>query len=173
MNKSVYFKWLRQLVDCDDAVYGDLMVYLFNKQFYWTTAMDENRAEDGKALRDLYSERHPKADLSKFREDTCSVLEMMIALARRWQVDLVSDDGSEDGFADNFWAMIRNLGLDIYMNSSFSLSEVDEKVNFMLDRSYSSDGVGGIFPLKTGKNDQKKSELWYQLQAYLSENGNF
>lgn len=169
MNKGTYFKWLRKLVDCEDEIYGDLMVYLFNKQFYWTISMDENRAEDGKALRDLYSERHPKADLSKFRDDPCSVLEMMVALARRWQVDLVSEDGSEEGFGVYFWEMIENLGLKSYTNENFDRDSVDEIVTKMLDRAYSDDGIGSLFP----RVGTCKDEIWYQLQAYLLEKGDF
>lgn len=176
MSRGRYFKWLRELVNCDDNKYGDLIVYLFNKEFYWTNSMDENRAEDGKALRDLYSERHPHASIEDFRGNPCTVLEMMIALARRWQVDLVSDDGSEEGFDLYFWEMIKNLGLDTCTNENFDESIVAEKVTFMLDRAYSESGVGGLFPLeKEGRptNNQKKSELWYQLQAYLMQKGRF
>lgn len=172
MDKGRYFKWLRKLVNCDDNKYGDLMVYLFNKEFYWTNSMDENRAEDGKALRDLYSERLG-VDPGKIKDAPCSVLEMMVALARRWQVDLVSENGSEDGFESYFWEMIKNLGLKNCTNDKFKKEFVDEKVTFMLDRGYKSDGVGGIFPLKKSKHDQSSSELWYQLQAYLAENGVF
>ena len=173
MAKGRYFKWLRELVECDDTKYGDLMVYLFKKEFYWTVAMDENRAEDGKALRDLYSERHPRAKEIDFRQDPCSVLEMMIALARRWQVDILSEDGSEKGFSNNFWEILRNLKLDIYDNSHFSGPEVEQILTKLLDRDYDSKGVGSMFPVKNCTVDMKKTEVWYQLQAYLLVNGKF
>lgn len=169
MSKSSYFKWLRKLVGCDDTLYGDLMVYLFNKQFYWVVGMDENRAEDGKALRDLYLERHPRVKECDFINEPCSVLEMLIALARRWRVDLTSEDGNEEGFGLYFWEMIGNLGLDSCVNSSFDRDFVDKIVTDWLDRSYSDDGIGSLFP----GSGNCKDEIWYQLQAYLRKKGDF
>ena len=35
------------------------------------------------------------------------------------------------------------------------------------------DGFGGLFPLKHAKKDQRKVEIWYQLQNWLMENYEF
>ena len=43
-------------------------------------------------------------------------------------------------------------------------------LNKIIDRGYSRRGVGGLFPLKYSKNDQRKVELWYQMHSYLIEN---
>lgn len=168
MTKGRYFKWLLKLIDCDAGKYGYLMVALFNKEFYWTMPLDENRAEDGKTLRDLFCETKKIDDASDIF-GPCTVLEMMIALARRWRMDITSEDGSDDGFGLYFWEMIENLGLKDCTNETFQPEIVDEKLNFMLDRDYSANGVGSLFPVASPKIDQKKSEIWYQLQAYLAE----
>ena len=36
-------------------------------------------------------------------------------------------------------------------------------------RTYDSNGYGGLFPLRNPREDQRKVELWYQLNAYLLE----
>ena len=36
--------------------------------------------------------------------------------------------------------------------------------------SFGNDGVGGFFPLKYPKRDQKYLEIWYQLEDFVLEN---
>lgn len=144
------------------------MSSLFNKEYYWTVSMDENRSEDGKLLRELFAERTGEKDISKL-VGPCSVLEMMIALARRWRIDIMSDDGSEEGFESYFWEMIRNLGLQKCTNEKFVPEKVDKKLEILLDRDYNANGKGSLFPIKTGTSNQNTTEIWYQLQAYLAE----
>lgn len=169
MIKGKYFKWLLELIDCDADTYGYLMVALFKKEFYWTINADENRAEDGKLLRELFLSEKKLTDKDSELSGPCSVLEMMVALARRWQSDLVSDDGSYDGFEVNFWEMIENLGLKDCTNAKFVPENVDEKLNILLDRDYFEDGRGSLFLVQNHKVDQKLVEIWYQLQGYLNE----
>ena len=88
-----YFEWLCNLVKADKK-YILLLRRLYTKDYYWALTMDENRSEDGKNLRVRFGEKIDGA---------CSVLEMLIALSLRWYTEIVSDDGSENGFERYFW----------------------------------------------------------------------
>ena len=54
-----------------------------------------------------------------------------------------------------------------------SSEKVDYYVDKLLGRDYFRDGFGGLFPLKHAKKDQRKVEIWYQLQNWLMENYEF
>jgi hypothetical protein len=94
----------------------------------------------------------------------CSVLEMLIALATRFAY-LTFDpiNGSEPKKVESFWELINNLKL-----SSFHTKNVGI-INDFLERQYSSDGYGGLFPLEFPKEDQRHVEIWYQMMAYINE----
>lgn len=133
---------------------------LYTKDYYWALTMDENRSEDGKNLRVRFGEKI---------EGACSVLEMLIALSLRWYTEIVSDDGSEDGFERYFWILIGNLGLKKYTDKKYDPEKVEYILMNFLDRTYDFNGKGGLFPLKNCDSDQRKVEIWYQLQNYAIE----
>jgi len=169
-----YLSWLCELVGyrdkerIDAGGYIFLLKALYEKEFYWTVEMDANRAEEGKALRDEFADGVVPDAIN----GPCSVLEMMIGLARRWDSEVSSDldSGKSESY---FWIMIKNLGLEGCVDESFDPEFVDRKLDILLERGYSKDGKGGLFPLKTGKDDLRKVEIWYQLQRYLMENYDF
>ena len=70
--------------------------------------------------------------------------------------------------------MIHNLGLDIFDDENYTdnggNAAIFEIVASWLDRTYSYDGEGGLFPLRNPDYDQRDAEIWYQMQAYLEEN---
>lgn len=134
---------------------------MFNTPFEWLIANDDNRLEDGLELRIEFG-----LDLQKFAYIPCSVLEVLVALARR----LAFETGEED--AEWFWRMIANLGLGHMSDEEFP--EGGEAVTAMalqrfIERRYDRDGHGGIFPLRESNIDQRKVEIWYQMSAYLLE----
>jgi hypothetical protein len=68
---------------------------------------------------------------------------------------------------------MRNAGLDAFDDGNFDTmddSEVMKILDRIIERTYQRNGVGGLFPLKRDKKDQRKVELWYQMNAYLIEN---
>jgi hypothetical protein len=75
---------------------------------------------------------------------------------------------------DWFWMMLGNAELDGFTDEAFYALRghilVDKILNRILDRTYKRDGIGGLFPLKHPKKDQRRVELWYQMNAYLVEN---
>lgn len=126
---------------------------------------DGNRASDGIALRDGYSDA-PMGE--------CSVLEMMAALSQEMDYSIrgmIKESGPDIWFGQ----MISNLGLSMLDDEFWHKNEVEaediceEAVQNWQDREYEYDGSGGLFPLKNPKDDQAKVETWYQMNSYLLE----
>lgn len=169
-----YFKWLYSLVDPDKVKdnYWHLLNRLHRKDFYWTVANDDNRAEDGKALRTRFSAETGYTDIDLLF-GPCTVLEMMIGLSIRIENDIMWDYSLPDRTATWFWMMINNLGFSNFTDDIYDL-ETDEYVDYRLDvlveRRYESNGDGGLFPLKRPYHDQKNIEIWDQMSQFLGEN---
>jgi hypothetical protein len=96
------------------------------------------------------------------------MLEMLIALARRFAFILDAEP------IDCFWTLIYNTGLRNCSDSDFEFdddaaNEIDEIISRVIFRQYSWDGRGGLFPLKEPLEDQRKVEVWYQMNAFILE----
>ena len=168
-----YILWLGDLVKVleknEEGGYIFLLKALYKKEFYWTNDMDENRSDEGKELRELFSDDAGFCGIPDEINGPCTVLEMMIGLARRWN-DEVSLNENEDNSSEYFWVMIKNLGLEGCTDDCFDPEMVRERLDILLDRDYKDDGKGSLFPLTKSKESQKDIEIWYQLQNYLIEN---
>lgn len=159
-----YFLFLCSKVDHDEERdYYGLLKQLhrieFSEDTFEPISNDVNRIADGLSIR------------NDFRKGQiigpCSFLEFLIGLAYRIE-DVIGND-----YVYSFWEMIENLGLLEFDDDSIDLSEseeVEEVVSTFLNRRYKRDGRGGLFPLRHPKEDQRKVEIWYQMQAYLIEN---
>lgn len=175
--KQEYFDWLCDLVHREDwKGYVSLLGELHRLIFVPRIEHDENRSADGIELRERYLVEEQWEDCEEALAGECSVLEMLVALANRMAFELASADISEADQAtmsNCFWEMIRNLGLEPYDDSQFeelnggyfTARVIDEFVN----RKYSENGIGGIFPLAFAEEDQRYVELWYQMQNYIHE----
>ena len=172
-----YFEWLLRHISSSrnrnpDRTYRILGSILFAKEFTWGIPMDENRAFDGLALRDAYCDYRGSWEGSRFLFEPCSFLEMMIGLAYRAAFE--GDGlGIEDSIHGWFWRMASNCGLAKYKDGEFddqSEQQILEIVYRINHRLYMPDGTDGFFPLKHPDQDQRKTELWYQMSAYILEN---
>ena len=72
--------------------------------------------------------------------------------------------------------MLENMGIahcdDIWMSSrSNAVSYVKGRVDDVLLRRYDQSGNGGLFPLEMARLDQRKVQLWYQMNSYILEKG--
>lgn len=170
-----YILWLSDIINLESkdecGGYYFLIKALYKKEFYWTNDMDENRSDEGKELRVIFSDECGLDNVPDEINGACSVLEMMISLSRRWNQEV--SEGNEDCTDVYFWKMIKNLGLEGCTDDKFDPEMVREKLDILLDREYPDNGKGSLFPLKKSKESQKNIELWYQLQNYLIENYDF
>lgn len=139
---------------------------LYMSPFTWFVPNDDNRAADGIALRREFAESHGVELPEEWVTLECSMLEMLIALARRASFD------SHGSAAEWFWKMMENVELQNYTDDVYEISieeTVDEVVARINERTYGPTGYGGLFPLQYARQDQRRVELYYQLQAYLLE----
>lgn len=162
-----YFEELLKLVTPTDKNYDFLLRVLWDKEFYSLINYDENRAKDGVQLRTEFG-------FDKILFGPCRCLEVLISLARRCEFEL-SDSHIPSNAKAVFWEFIHNLELDYYSKDNWMSDavyfEIDEILNKWLERGYSVNGIGGIFPLKRPKKNQRRVELWYQMMEYLIEKG--
>lgn len=170
-----YFHWLCELVNVEqeDRAYWLLAKDLHRMPFYSLVPHDENRAMDGVELREDYLEMINGPKYLRLDLEECTVLEMMVALAQRMNYETEDAHQEEDRTAKWFWEMIRNLGLDGFSDENYvrenGICRVDDVLERLVDRCYSRSGRGGLFPLRRPNCDQRKAEIWYQMNAYLME----
>lgn len=173
--EDAYLEWLYTQIAAvtnlnPSRSYWQLVKQLQTTPFHIYIHNDGNRAENGKQLRyeflnDTGYVLYDPYDL--WMNLDCSILEMMIALAR--EVALLVDSTTLEWF----WIMMTNLEIDKFSDDLYEMNiaqEVDEKLGILNQRIYSADGRGGLFPLRNNQGrDQRRVELWYQKEAYLLE----
>lgn len=169
-----YVYWLCALVGTkhNRSTYGDLMNSLHQKAFYWSVPNDDNRVHEGKNLRERFCDEIGVEYIYDDFPEQASMLEILIGLAYRCESIMV-DQGDSMEMSEWFWKIISNVGLDKYTDDRFvelnGGTQVEVILNRVIERTYDKDGNGGLFPLKNSKKDQRKVELWYQMNAYLVE----
>lgn len=167
-----YLEWLYGLVAAvrnrnPARSYWKLLKQLYTTEFVWLVSNDDNRVEDGKELRfEFVAEQGSDGVDTDWMNLGCSMLEMLVALARRasFETTLSADEW--------FWILLRNIGLDRYSDTvytSANKAEITDVLERVIYRTYNHTGRGGLFPLKYTTHDQRKVELWYQLSEYLME----
>jgi hypothetical protein len=142
--------------------YWRLLKLLFCTEFAWFVPNDDNRAEDGRALRLEWASQTDIEVDENWETLGCSFLEMLIGLARRLEFETDYD------VMFWFWHLINNMGLLGFNDrSNFVDEDVEDKTSAVIWRTYDPDGNGGLFPLREPERDQRKIEIWYQLSEYL------
>lgn len=171
--KKLYIDYLIDVVG-RGTEYDGLLLHLYATEFYSLVPNDDNRGIDGCYLREKFiDECGPLMEPASIRFGPCSVLEMLIALSFRIQFDL--SGGVYDRPASEwFWVLMDNLGFNVFNNIIYSKQQnvelLEDKLDILLNRKYSFDGNGGIFPLNNAKEDQRKVEIWYQMSSWIIEN---
>ena len=180
--KELYFNDLCKMVGVDEG--GDHRSYyllaktLHSIGFYALVERDDNRGRDAELNRRDFAKVYRLTDeeFEQIDRYPASVFEMLIALCMR-MVGIVVE-GYDHGFTTKvfFWELMRNLDLERFSDDSFDKFggefAVKTIVNQWLERRYSYDGKGGLFPLTFPNEDQRKVEIWYQMMAYLLEKYN-
>lgn len=169
---ELYITWLYNHVASEARrsprrTYWSLIRKMFRTEYIWLIPNDDNRVEDGKGLRLDFLDQmnlHPEDLDVGWLTIGCSVLEMLIALSKRLEFE--TDTAAKDWF----WHILHNLGLDESTDANYVGDDAVEQIfDIVIWRRYAADGTGGLFPLKEPRGDQRKIELWYQLNAYILE----
>lgn len=173
-----YFRWMCKMVTNNSVGHPDihsyykLFSYLHSTPFRYSLALDANRESDGVDLRNRFGwdvgyDRETIEDCL-FDDQSCSVLEMMIALSIRCEENIMSDPYYGDRTSKWFWGMIKNLKLASMNNANFDIEYVENIISNLLDRNYSPTGIGGLFTVKNRSEDLRETEIWYQMCWYLN-----
>ena len=169
-NERSYYNYLVRLVRTPESKrYTLLLEHLWRKEYYSILPNDQNRVKDGLFLRREVNEGQDFGP--------CRVLEMIIALSRRMEFQLYGTDYDKT-YKDLFWELVNNLDLIKFDNLEAAKDamylEIDHILTNWIERRYSPDGYGGVFPLnnwqKSSGIEQTEVEIWYQMMLYLSEN---
>lgn len=168
---ELYLEWLySQVADVEfrsrRKTYWAIFRKLYTTEFVWIVPNDDNRVEDGRDLRyEFLHDREIDLPDRDWMELGCSFLEMLIGLSRRLAFE------TEGESRDWFWHLMKTIDLAGY-NDGVELHEerVDDILSTIIWRSYRPDGDGGLFPLRDAHYDQRKTEIWSQMNAYLLEN---
>lgn len=103
--ENAYFEWLIEHV-CGGRYnkllrYRRLLLWLHKTEFIYSNPMDSNRVDDAVDFRRRFGY------LGK--EHSCSVLEMMVALAVRCEEHIMGNQEIGDRTGEWFWEMIYNF----------------------------------------------------------------
>ena len=172
-----YLRWLAAQIRGDDdgnpgRTYDGLLTIMFEKEFIWRIANDDNRLVDGLELRVDFCHQagvhlgDAGAFLSKAHPvPPCSFLEVLIALSRRLEFNA---GGRASGWA---WVLINNLTLHRLGDpvGRGKARQIHDILDRCIWRNYEPNGAGGFFPLHRPFEDQTQVEIWYQMSAYIGE----
>jgi hypothetical protein len=174
-----YFRWILGILGFKDPMndcgYISLLSCLYSTDFKLTNPVvghDDNRLSDGFDLRAMYSDNFTMPDKPEIFDKEVSVLEVLTAFAMRIDDDIMYDGNLHA--SKWFFIMISNLGMTGFTDDGYGVcwdvDEVDEILDIWMSRRYGPSGNGTIFPLKTTAFDQRKLEMWYQMQEWFNEN---
>jgi len=176
--EEVYFDTLR--VDAfsehsERREYEGVLRVLHDIPFYWTIWLDENRAGDALSFRqndflgfqrDL--ETLDQHWLGEWIQQTPSVLEVFLGMARRWSFYF------EGSIPFYFAKMFLNMGFDHYPGRQLvpaAAEEVRLRCEVWLSRQFQPNGDGSPFPIQHALDvvDFRKVDIWTHMNAYSAE----
>lgn len=166
-----YLEWLIWRCGLEkEQRFNRLFEILHNINFVFYMGRDENREIDGFDLREKYEIPDVYLDFEEdFINRECSVMEMLVALSIRVDSDIIGDPGEENP-SEFFIKMLENLGLDRFEGERFKRVDVCYIVDRWLRRGFDHNGYGSPFPVKMDHRDQRKLEIWDQVNSYINEN---
>lgn len=188
-NHKSYYSWLCQ----ESGIGGPLAQMFFETDFRWKEDIpdDENRAKDAVALREQYAifiligeetelisteQWHDIDRIKKSILGPACVFEVLVCLARNLDEMLNLEEKKDVG--KYFHQLMENGKFDLYDEEDYDFDTEKVKnywekhMNCILDRTYSADGTGSLFPFH-GKivdgniPDQRKKSLWDQANDWV------
>lgn len=141
-----------------------LLTVMHETPFEWYVDNDDNRAEDGKALRQDFMLDQGINDAPKWwREYDASFLETTVALATRIALQ------TDEPVGKWFWKILDNANLYSQTDDVFDGVEVEEIIYSIMRREVNPDGSRGFFPLKNPPHGFEHMEILYQMYSYIKE----
>lgn len=166
-----YLNWLEHFVLDRRRVNNYILLFkhLHQREFVFPLPMDEARAQDGIGLRDQFAREKGFSyeEIEDILQGPCSVLEMMVGLALRMEITLMTNSDEGDRTGVWFWGMLVNMKLGPMTDENYSREYVDRCINTMLYREYEPNGEGGLFTCN--RTDMRDTEIWYQMNTFLIE----
>jgi hypothetical protein len=167
-----YYEWLVGQIKVPRRKgkrYGQLFELMHNTEFHWFVDLDAARWGDGNQLRYDYFrfELESKYHKGLMGPPFISFLEVLVALSKRvsWVMD---GPGTEPYWA---WRLIKNLRLHNMADplSDRQRQQVCEILHNCIWRDYDPSGEGGFFPMEHTTRDQRKVDIWMQMQEWAME----
>lgn len=167
MNQTdiAYYEWLVEKIAIPNGKdYNKLFEIMHNTEFQWTVPNDDNRIQDGIDLRGRFLNGKKRT----INLEGATLLEILVSLSMK---TAFTAGGTPRKWA---WKLLKNLRLT---NMSDPLNpemirQVNDKLDALIWRTYQYNGRGGFFPLKHPEEDQRKVEIWYQMNKYVLERDN-
>lgn len=165
IEESNYIQWIIEMFDC--AEHTCLIKQLMTIPFEIHVPLDGNLYPCVRAFRKRLRIGYdgPKG--------SPSVLEIFCALAVECEEKLMSNENFGNRTTTWFWAMLYNLGVNIYDDIHYTArvaEDVEDKVYMFLDRTYDYYGEGNIFTVNRPYYDMRVAPLWEQMNWWLTEN---
>ncbi len=159
-----YYHYLCDVLDLTDGE-RDLFSLLFEYKFVALIPHDDNRAADGERYRESFMDE-TGTDVSPYLPfHSCTLFEMLVGLCVRLEFE-TAQSRWEKTPREWFLILMDNLGI----KEGCTNSEIRMRVTTFISRHYKSNGDGGLFPLKNPEKDQRRIEIWWQMNAYVMEN---
>lgn len=193
--KENYFFFLLSLLNDSKHKSNDytkLCSLLHRTPFVVLNPMDDNRVSDAKQLRSKWlstiyvrDERLKEEYAKDINSIPISMFEILVALAIHINDYVLADPDKPELPANLFWNFIDNIvaygqfgskytkASQVLINDKwcdFTEKTMSASLDRIINRTYHPDGVGGLFPLKDPKINQRKEELWTCCMAYINEN---
>ena len=169
--KNRYFEWLYNYMCkekiCEGISYKEIFMLLYETDFDFYIYDDMNRAIDGIDLRNRFAIENGDIHISDYLDDSCNVLEMMVALAIRCEETIMDNPKYGDRTAQWFWCMMSNLGLSYMNDKNYDKKIANNIIYNFLERQYKPNGKGGLFYIRNCEEDLRNVSIWTQLCWYL------
>lgn len=164
-----FFEWIYQFVG--GKGYRKMLWCLFEEEFFTIDPLDDNRLYDGCHLRYRFGvdANIPKRVIDKKLDNTtCSVLEVMVALAIRMEDTIMGDPDYGDRTVMWFWMMIKSLNLYDMTDEFIDYDYVKHAISRLLNRDYEPNGEGSLFTVRNTNKDFRDMEIWYQMSEFAN-----
>jgi len=172
--EELYFEWMSELAFpsiYDRRRYSRLLEILNSSIFHFSIPMDENRMTDGIDLRYRFGYEkgysNQQMDIALRHNRSCSMLEMMVALALRGDEHIAYDyeTGGKTDYIFN--TMLESLRLKSETNERIDIRYVESRIDALLNHDYDYDGNGGLFTVENPRQDMRHVDIWYQMNWFL------